>query len=373
MHALAVLFLVGATRPDCPNGGHPALEQPPPIERDVATLLDEWGELPPPPFEIGAGAAGVWTGSEALIWGGLTGGDYTNAGARFDPLAGTWEVMSTDGAPSPRAQATLTWCGAVAIAFGGVGPSGLLSDGGIYDPETDRWSALPVGASSPSARKGHTAKCAQGKLVVWGGELPWGRFSRDGARFDPATGAWVRLSNTRAPSARADLIAAWTGEELVLFGGRGRSGALGDGAAYDLGRDRWTRISGIGAPSPRFDASEIWTGGQLVAFGGRDESGVLGTTFGYDPIHDRWVELADSGAPTARARARAVWTGASMIIVGGLTPGGPAEPVGGRLDGLGHWLPLSSLGAPLSSVDQVVLWTGTELLMFGGHGGASYR
>lgn len=76
------------------------------------------------------------------------------------------------------------------------------------------------------------------RLVVWGGEL--GRkalvVSRTGSAFDPVANRWSPLPD--APIAgRLDPVSAWTGHELIVWGGLGVSAGrepkhFTDGAAF---------------------------------------------------------------------------------------------------------------------------------------------
>ena len=75
-------------------------------------------------------------------------------------------------------------------------------------------------------------------LLVWGGEL--GRLalvvSRTGLSYDPVTNRWSRLP--QAPlQGRLNPATAWTGHELIVWGGLGPGNGRGtryftDGAAF---------------------------------------------------------------------------------------------------------------------------------------------
>lgn len=47
-----------------------------------------------------------------------------------------------------------------------------------------------------------------------------------GHRHDSATDRWSRLSTSNQPSLRQGATAVWAGDEMLLFGGRGRLGSL---------------------------------------------------------------------------------------------------------------------------------------------------
>ena len=70
----------------------------------------------------------VWTGSEMILWGRLSGSTLMT-GALYDPLADTWSAISTLNAP---ASGSAIWTGEEMIVFTGY-------ETGMYNPSTDRW------------------------------------------------------------------------------------------------------------------------------------------------------------------------------------------------------------------------------------------
>jgi len=134
------------------------------------------------------------------------------------------------------------------------------------------------------------------QVIVWGGlgHLPDGRDVRlgDGARLDPATGHWRRMSKANAPSPRTAGGAAnvWTEGRLVIWDGGSSSARpeascplgescplIGDGAIYDPRTDRWTAISSVGAPTKRYGAFARAHVHDVVIWGGsgKTDGGVL--------------------------------------------------------------------------------------------------
>jgi len=98
-------------------------------------------------------------------------------------------------------------------------------------------SLLDPGPLSP--RGGHSVVWSGSEVIVWGG---WGdelgvMKHADGAAYDPVSGQW----RTVAPGpleGRRNHAAAWTGSEMLVAGGDGRT----DGAAYDPVADSWRRL-----------------------------------------------------------------------------------------------------------------------------------
>lgn len=54
-------------------------------------------------------------------------------------------------------------------------------------------------------------------MIIWGGAS--GFDLRSGSRWSPTTGAWQTVSDFNAPSARRFPVAAWTGAEMLVWGG----------------------------------------------------------------------------------------------------------------------------------------------------------
>lgn len=94
--------------------------------------------------------------------------------------------------------------------------------------------------------------------------------SNAGALYDPATDSWEPMSDTQAPTARYDAGAVWTGEQFVVWGGRGGgTEPLGDGGIYDPATNSWEAIPE--APlGERRDHTVVWTGEAILIWGGED-------------------------------------------------------------------------------------------------------
>ncbi len=171
-------------------------------------------------------------------------------------------------------------------------------------PPLGGWT--PIAPAPVSPRTSFASAWTGSELVVWGGErvptrgsAPW---LDDGAAYDPQRDRWRRL----APSplrGRSGAASAWTGSELVVWGGAtGEQGGgvrvLADGAAYDPRADRWRRLP----PAPlggRLQATAATIAGQVVILGGFDEHFGQRRTDGavYDPTTDRWRRLPPAPLP----------------------------------------------------------------------------
>jgi hypothetical protein len=217
----------------------------------------------------------------------------------FAEAAGAWSAGAS--APVPGRQGTATvWTGREVLVFGGVvvdgeGGQELSADGAAYDPAADRWRAL---APSPLAPRTDPAWAWTGaELIVWGG-VGRDRLFDDGAAYDPATDRWRVLAPSPL-SPRAAGSTVWMGDELLVLGGGDLTTALRDGAAYDPEADTWRPLAtaprdiGYPAPSmvygPNREAAAVWAGrAVLLAAAFTSPSTPM---LAYDPAGDRWSEL----------------------------------------------------------------------------------
>ncbi len=249
----------------------------------------------------------VWTGREMLFWGGFTdthsryqgyhADAQLNTGGRYNPSSDSWKTITTDGAPSKRCAHTLVWTGKEAIVWGGCNATKALNDGARYNPARDSWK--PVSADgAPSPRMGHVAFWTGKEMLVWGGTTretdTQGVYYENGACYNPESDTWRPISTIGAPKGRVGAVAVWTGTEMIVWGGANDAQAqegmagfdpnryLGTGARYNPATDTWTEMTLTGAPSPRGSPSGVWTGEGLLFFGGYNGTHFNNTWF-YSP------------------------------------------------------------------------------------------
>jgi len=235
------------------------------------------------------------------------------------------------------------------------------------------WSEL---ARSPLCGRFLAASAWTGaELLVWGGQscagerCPIDRAPRlaDGAAYDPEHNRWRRMADSPL-EARDSPASVWTGRELVVWGGTGASGiALADGAAYDPARDRWRPVA-ASPLSARSRPGAVWTDQEVLVWGG--SGGPDGAR--YDPDADRWEPLPAVATP-AWASPSAVWTGSEMVVVAS-ADGDGLVPVESRAydPGRNTWRILAR--PPLGLRDApAAVWTGGELVVWGGYAGEEDR
>jgi N-acetylneuraminic acid mutarotase len=332
--------------------------------------------------------AAVWTGTEALLWGGQLEGTfgtavYVNTGVRLDGDGHLLGPTSLGRIPVGSVNHTSTWTGDEAIIWGGWsrerGPYTTVSEcrqeGGAFDPVLSQWRPVSSTAA-PEARGRHSSIWTGNELLVWGGlgscnPYQGGTPLASGSRYDPLTDSWSPMSTTGAPGPRFDHTAVWTGDRMVIWGGAGGMTTLGDGAAYDPSADSWSAVGGVNAPLARRNHTAVWTGTEMIVWGGTGPAGVaLGDGARLDPSTGQWLPLSSLQAPDSRAAHVAVWTGSEMLIWGGGPQAGcygSNGPAGGRYSpALDAWSPISEADAPVPDCGKTAVWTGSEMIVSGG-------
>jgi hypothetical protein len=136
-----------------------------------------------------------------IIWGGSVGG--SNQGWKYNPETDSWTAISTTNVPSGRYYHTATWTGSEMIVWGGVSGTSPLDTGGKYNPLADSWTSTSL-TNQPSARYDHTAIFTGNQLVVWGGFDNNSRLNTGGEYCAPMpiyiSGTVVYCPNPTVPS-----------------------------------------------------------------------------------------------------------------------------------------------------------------------------
>jgi len=318
--------------------------------------------------DIGLGdAGGVWTGSEMIVWGGVASGtvnspgptcdhSYCGRGAAYSPATDTWRDLSNTDAPAGRVAPTAVWTGTEMIIWGGrrcTADQGC-PDGGAYDPAADTWRRIDSqGIATPRAL--HTAAWTGTEMIVFGGEDPAYADLAAPAAYDPANATWRRLPTEGAPSPRPVPLSFWTGEELLVWGGAtAEGGRVVDGAAFDPVANTWRPLPSSGLAPGWYQGT--WSGTEMILWNGVDTIGAA-----YRPATDDWRRISTRRASPATGPAS--WTGSQMIVWGGTeedSPGGAYDPVADS------WVSLTTRGQPAPRTSHQAHWTGTGMIIFGG-------
>ncbi len=321
----------------------------------------------------------VWAEPEVIFWG-------HNGGAAYNPAVDSWSLLTTHNAPTGRQAFSATWAAAEMIVWGGRGDGVALNTGGRYDPADRNWrqvvSPLPP---EQSATYDHVAVWTGSELIVWGGyatragdKTPY--LTDRGFRYDPIHETWMALPMVGAPSPRQEPVHAWTGNQLVIWGGKNAEGqALNDGARYDPTSDTWTPMSQQGAPrSHGHSEVGVWNGSAFMVWNGgatapdqfannRFREPTLRL---YDPATDRWRQ-SDSGwepfliSQSWGGRPREItahWTGEKLFVLAGTATAGAwfYDP---RTDG---WQAAAAVGGRFGYAGKGEVWAGDRLVQWGG-------
>jgi hypothetical protein len=238
------------------------------------------------------------------------------------------------------------------------------------------WSELPA---PPQVRHDAATGWTGQQLLLWGGTVPGYSSQPDntGFRFDTRTGRWQEMAASPL-AARIHPASAWTGRELLVWGGAAAAEQTGpwlaDGAAYDPENDTWRPLPP--APvSPRAPLS-VWTGDELLVWGTalrRPDVPTNGAA--YHPASDSWRPI--TSAPVELTDATAVWTGHEMIVLGASlsssnTPATPQAIGAAYHPGTGTWRRLPD--PDLSPQASTAVWNGRELVAIDTQGtAASYQ
>jgi N-acetylneuraminic acid mutarotase len=300
--------------------------------------------------------ATVWTGSEMIVWGGeeaFPPGQMLNTGARYDPLIDQWTAMSVGAAPQPRKSSSMVWTGTEAIVLGGLlgpGDSNPTSTGGRYSPASDSWAPTSnAGAPSPGS-------------VIWSGSeaIVWNGYTSTGGRYDPSVDQWRPISSSGAPQSASTAV-VWTDHEMIVWGGDDVFGG-DDGGRYNPASDTWAAVTALG-PSPRTPAAASWNGYEMLIWGGyvwltTDRRQNLYDGGRYNPPTGTWSMVPTQGAPSTGEYMTTVALGREFLVWG---------PDGYRYapDVAAPWRAMAAPAVPPPSSAHIV-WTGEVALFWDG-------
>jgi hypothetical protein len=157
-------------------------------------------------------------------------------------------------------------------------------------------------------------------LYAVGGSGLGGKESRNNAwRYDLVDGGWEEL----APPPSMVFRASWAlvGETAYVHAGSidPDNTDTDQLLAWDLGTDVWRTVSPAGqAPSARFKEAAAWTGEQIIAYGGQfDDTGETQTfeeLWAFEPETETWSLLEHSGGPGALTRVALAWDAEREVL-----------------------------------------------------------
>lgn len=243
----------------------------------------------------GARQSRRWVASAAVVVGAAA------------AIVGIIVVSPADDTSSPTSDSVLTTDPSVESTVAIVEPIPVVTPELFTEIAPGTMVDLP---DAPIIGRNGTAMVWTGtEMVVWGGSaydpvtdtVPG---LSDGAALNLANGTW-RVIGESPLSGRHSPAAAWTGTEMIVWGGfLGDDLRINDGAAYNPNTDSWRML-----PEVPFGMGQggivtmVWTGDEAVISDGA-------ATAAYNPVTDSWRRL-----DRVVGGADPVWTGNAVIWV----------------------------------------------------------
>jgi hypothetical protein len=284
-----------------------------------SAAANAWRVLPPAPIASRRVPAFAFTGTELLIWGGISlAGIPLDDGAAYQPETNTWRPLPEAPLP-PGAGVTGAWTGEEwLLVDAGVGVAS--GEGAAYDPTADSWRPIAQ-APTPAGWAGMATWTGHELIIIrLANEGPSG-----GARYDPSSDTWRPIAPNPELTIQTFPYTIWTGEEILVVRDAIESAAgledLAAGFAYNPTTDAWRRTAA--PPDQRAFKEPVWTSEEAIFYGSGGDP-----NWAYAPGSDEWRRL-----PAVPDRHRefwsSVWTGRDVIIWGGSNPGlGETSPDG---------------------------------------------
>jgi hypothetical protein len=374
--------------------GHRA---PPSTGRDAATgpgsaaelARGRWSVLPAAPIDGRSGAAGAWTGSQMLVWGGASGArnrQLNSTGAAYDPASRRWALLPT-GPLSARTQTASVWTGRELFVWGGytaADDSSQATDGALYNPTTKTWRSLPA---APVTGWGQAHVVWTGSRVILLSTPPSDNpASVRVDAYDPATNRWTALPELTLPARHplVELVSLAADSRVYVWSEWAYTVTRGNTSTSQAGIDAFTLDPAAGTwtsnkllpPDRQAVRDPLWTGHEILVPGLRSwcpgcrGPGAFNVTGVLINPHDTSTQPVPHG-PVDDLTPRYLWTGKSLLAYDSgtfTTAGGTTYPGAAAV-----WDPRTRAwtrlpGAPMSSStpgESLAVWTGTHLLIWG--------
>jgi hypothetical protein len=176
-----------------------------------------------------------------------------------------------------------------------------------FDPARDAWRQLAPAPHDPRYRQTAVAWTGS-EMVVFGGGPPSSPSARQGAAYDPVADRWRPIAE--APIGLNLSNAAWTGDEVIVFGSllddrNWAETANAVGAAYDPAADVWRALP-PSELSPQA-TSAVYVDGRLVAWD------YLVHAQEYDPATDVWMEPVELPLTSSECYPESVVAGVTVF------------------------------------------------------------
>ncbi|GJP51998.1 hypothetical protein CLOM_g11122 [Closterium sp. NIES-68] len=293
-------------------------------------------------------AAAAIEGGNLFVFGGRTGKKRLGDFWMLDTDTWQWAQLPCGGTPPcPRDFASLVAFGSSRlILHGGWDGTRFLNDTYILDTMSLEWQQVlvPLPASLPPPRCGHTAAVFNNRLLVFGGRGTGGAMLNDlwtlkgiDAPFAPQPqlpgteaiqGHWTQLKLPgNIPSARCGHSGTLTRTQMLVFGGHCQAGWLtrtdmyaNDIAYIDRATVQWKQLTTAGGPpAPRAYHTVTAVGSRFVCVGGFDGKTTFGDVWWLVPADDPWA-VRDEQLCSKRVALEAAIRQASAVAGGMASP-----------------------------------------------------
>lgn len=285
-----------------------------------------------------------------------------------DPL-----VEEDSDLPAPRWGASTVWTGTEALLFGGMSKVGGMTASNTfdlilqYDADKDEFSE--AAARLPTDRRSTSAAWTGDAAFVFGGREP-GNNLDEILRYDPDTSS-VEQMTAQLPTPRERTSAVWTGDFIYVFGGLNRGTALREIVRYNPRTDQ-TQVMDERLPTGLLETSTVWTGEYVFLFGGSNtQDRALDLIVRYDPDADS-IQVLNATLPSGRSGATAVWANNRAYVFGGFLGGETTPEFANKTDDIVMVNPRAEkvfvMNAELPTDRHLMesVWTGENVFLFGG-------
>jgi hypothetical protein len=249
----------------------------------------------------------------------------------YDPATNAWTDLSRAGGPPPDlGWYSQVWTGTELIVWSGlVPPNNYIAAGWAYSPELGTWRVIQ-GNGHPPATQGHVAVWTGTEMIIFGGTSTsnFQEARNEGRAYNPATDTWRVIASTGGPGALAYASAAWSGTEMLVYGGHAApSNRVSDSIhAYNPATNTWRVIGRAGGA--RIGAASAFGDGLFFTFAGLSRNSLAADTFLDSSllleVESATLKLTDDNSrrPLVRFSHCITWTGQAFFVAAGAITGG---------------------------------------------------
>jgi hypothetical protein len=256
-------------------------------------------------------------GSVLAAGGNDEGTEILASAELYDPVAGSWTVISSMDTARWFHTATLLPSGRVLVA-GGLDTNGPLTEAEIYDPQSHVWR--PVVPMNLARARHRATLLPDGRVLVVGGtsnEVD----AVSAELYEPGTGTW-RSTGSLTTNRSAFTITLLNNGKVLMVGGFSTNAALSSTALYDPAIGEWTATGSLHAGRGDHTATLLLDGKVLVA-GGRNlnpfPNDTLNSAELYDPATGIWTVTGPLIQPRIQHTATLLQNGQVLVAGGGFS------------------------------------------------------